>query len=114
MSSTGAFKRLMTHRITLTRRQRDGSGNFSVVSTHESVPAFVEWGRRLAVDRHGEEFSASAIVYLQSDAPVDPEHEHWQVTQTSPYTRGPVDVGAISPIDDPRTGRTHHYELALR
>jgi hypothetical protein len=36
------------------------------------------------------------------------------IDQVSPYIREDMEVIRIDPIDDPRTGKTHHYELAVR
>ncbi|HQD86975.1 MAG TPA: hypothetical protein PK822_08735 [Bacillota bacterium] len=112
--SKAAFNRLMTHRVTIVKLKRDYTGKMASASEYYNVPAFVQYGRKLVVNREGEEVSASAIVFLRADTPLDPQHEHWEITQTAPYSRGKMQVISIDPIDDPRTGVTHHYEVSVR
>ena len=108
------FARLMTHVLTIHKRDRDWQGNFIDLALYAGVKGFVEYGRRKVTDRQGEEVMASAIIYLRDDAPIDPEHEHWLIDQTSPYERSSMEVIRVDPIDDPRMGKTHHYEVAVR
>ena len=108
------FARLMTHTLTIHRRERDWQGAFQTVLTTPGVRGFVEYGKRKVVNRKGEEVTAAAIVYLRNDAPVDAEHPHWLIDQTAPHIRQNLDVIDIYPIDDPRTGNTHHYEAAVK
>jgi hypothetical protein len=65
-------------------------------------------------DVKGEEVLASAIVFLPSTSHINPEHEHWMIDQKNPLIREDMEVIRVDPIDDPRTGRTHHYEVAVR
>ncbi len=104
----------MTHTLTIRKRDRDWQGQFSDDTTTTGVKGFVQYGKKLVTDRDGEEAVASAIVFLRNDAPVDPEHKHWMIDQTAPYTRENMEVIIIDPIDDPRSGSTHHYEAAVR
>ncbi len=108
------FARLMTHTLTVRKRERDWQGAFQEVITTPDVKGFVQYGKKLVTDRKGEEVVASAIIFLRNDAPVDSEHEHWMIDQTTPYTRENMEVIRIDPIDDPRTGNTHHFEVAVR
>lgn len=106
-----AFKRLMTHRVKIVKLERNYTGKLVPVTEYFNVPAFVQYGRRLVVDREGEEVSVAAIVFLRHDAPIKPEHEHWEITHMPGYE---MQVVRIDRIDDPRTGRVHHYEVAVR
>lgn len=112
--SKATFNRMMTHRVKIVKLDRNYAGQLIPVSEFLNVPAFVQYGRKLVVDREGEEVSAAAIIFLRADTPLDPEHEHWKITQTAPYSRGEMLVISIDPIDDPRTGETHHFEVAVR
>lgn len=108
------FVRLMSHTLTIRKRERDWQGTFSDVETHSNIPGFVEHSKRLVTDKEGEEVVASATVFLKNTAPIDSEYEHWLIDQTAPYSREGLEVIRIDPIDDPRTGKTHHYEVAVR
>lgn len=112
--SKAVFNKLMTHRVTIVKLGRNYAGKLEPISEFFNVPAFVQYGRKMVVDREGEEVSASAIVFLRADTPMDPQHEHWEIIQTAPYSRGKMKVITIDPIDDPRTGKTHHFEVAVR
>ena len=107
------LKKLMTHSLTIRKRERDWQGSFSDKETF-SARGFVQYGTKLVTDRTGEQVAASAIVFLPDTAPIDPSHEHWMIDQVSPYIREDMEVIRIDPIDDPRTGKTHHYEVAVR
>lgn len=113
MSSHSMLKKIMTHSLTIRKRERDWQGSFSDKETF-SARGFVQYGTKLVTDRTGEQVAASAIVFLPDTAPIDPSHEYWMIDQLSPYTREDMEVIRINPIDDPRTGKTHHYELAVR
>lgn len=108
-----AFKKLMNHRATVIKRDRNLEGDWVDLKTHSNVPAFFQWGKRLVTNRQGEEVPAAAIVFMLPDAPIDSEHEYWEVEQTSPYSRKEAKVIRVDPIDDPRTGKTHHLEVAV-
>lgn len=113
MSSHSMLKKIMTHSLTIRKRERDWQGSFSDKETF-SARGFVQYGTKLVTDRTGEQVAASAIVFLPDTAPIDPSYEYWMIDQVSPYTREDMEVIRIDPIDDPRTGKTHHYELAVR
>lgn len=108
------FVALMTHRITLHHRQRDWEGNFETDVSTTGIPAFVEYGKKLVTNLKGEEVLATAIIFLRNDAPISPEHPYWLIDQTSPYSRSGMEVISIDPISDPRTGVTHHFEVAVK
>lgn len=109
------YRRLMTHKVTIVKLDRDYTGKLAPIETTENVPAFVEYRSKIVTNRQGEEVVAGATVFLLDDAPIDDVmHEHWQITQTSPYSRGTMTVIIIDPIDDPRTGKTHHFEVSTK
>lgn len=114
MGSSAEFKSLMTHKITLIKRDRNVSGDFSILSSIPDLDGFVEYGNKLVTTEKGEEVTATAIVFLKDDCGIDIEWDYWMINQTSPYTRNNMEVLLIDPIDDPRTGNTHHFEIAVR
>lgn len=112
--SRSALQRLMTHTLNIRRRTRDWEGTFVDEQVFRGAKGFVQYGNKLVTNREGEEVSASAIIFLPDNSPIDPNHPHWMIDQCSPYVREGMEVITIDPIDDPRTGRTHHYEVAVR
>ena len=109
-----AYAQLMTHELTIRKRDRNFTGDFSDVTTYTREKGFIQYGKKLVTNRKGEEVIASAIVFLRNDSPIDPEYEYWMIDQTSPYTRENLEVIRVDPIDDPRIGKTDHYEVAVR
>jgi len=109
-----AFAKLMTHTLTIRKRGRNFTGDFSDITTYAGEKGFIQYGKKLVTNRKGEEVLASAIVFLRDDSPIDPEYEYWMIDQTSPYIREDMEVIRVDPIDDPRTGKTDHYEVAVR
>lgn len=107
------FNRLMTHTITLKKMERDAVGDFSVVES-TSLKGFVEYGNSLKIVKDDEEINVTAIVYLKDDCGISIDYPYWQIDQTYPQTRTGMQVLKIDPIDDPRNGQTHHYEVAVR
>ncbi|MFA5485346.1 MAG: hypothetical protein WC260_03825 [Candidatus Pacearchaeota archaeon] len=108
-----SFGRLMTHKLKVRKRARDWQGSFSDV-THFRTNGFVEYGKRIVAGLQGEDVTASATVFLPSNVQIDVAHEHWLIDQTAPYQRKGMEVIRIDPIDDPRTGKTHHYEISVK
>lgn len=108
------MKNLMTHRCALTRLAREYDGRLRDTITYGNVPCFFEFNQRKIVTREGEEVIAAGILYMMADAQIDPNHPHWKVEMTSPYQRKEMQVLRIDPIDDPRTGKTHHYEVSFK
>lgn len=108
-----SFRRLMTHSLKIHKQERDWEGNLQDIATYR-CNGFVQYGKEIVTDQKGEEVAAGALVFLPSNAPIHPEHEHWLIDQVSPYARKGMKVISINPIDDPRTGRTHHYEVSVR
>ncbi len=108
------LKRLMTHTLSLHRRERNWQGDFTKQRTYNNVKGFVQYGTKVVMDRKGEEVVSSAIIFMPDTAPIDPSHEYWMIDQTAPYERKDMEVIRIDPIDDPRTGKIHHYEVAVK
>jgi len=107
------FNILMTHKILLKKRDRNYSGDFVILSS-VLLDGFVEFGNHLITNEKGEKVEAKAIIFLKDNCGIDINHEYWMVDQTFPYVRKDMEVLKIDPIDDPRTGLTHHYELFAR
>lgn len=107
------FKKLMTHTVTLRKRQRNVSGDFSDISS-TSLSGFVEYGNKLITTEKGEQLNSTAIVYLLDDCGIDINWPYWMIDQTNPYSRPNMEVLLIQPIDDPRNGKTHHFECIVR
>jgi hypothetical protein len=108
------FDRLMTHELTIRKRNRNWQGDFVDIVTFPGEKGFVQYGKKLVTNQKGEEVMASAVIFLKRDAPVDSEYEYWMIDQTAPYARENMEVIIIDPVDDPRTGKRHHYEVAVR
>jgi len=108
------FKKLMTHTFTIIKRERNWEGSFEDTETYEDIKGFAEYGKRLVTDRQGEEVVANALIFLPNTAPIDTEYPYWVITQSAPYNRVRMEIINVYPIDDPRTGKTHHYEVNVR
>lgn len=108
------FKHLLTHRAIVRKLSRDYAGNEAVLSTDTSVPCFCEYGKEKVLSAEGVEVVTKACIFFANDAPIDPEHGHYEVEQTFPYSREGMKVEKVDPIDDPRTGLTHHFEVWVR
>lgn len=113
MSSTPEFINLMTHICDMRKRTRNVSGDFSDIET-TSVNCFVENIEKIITNKKGEEVKTSSIIFLKDDSGIDINHEYWAFDQTSPYSRPNMEVVEIQRIDDPRTGKTHHYEVFVK
>ena len=109
-----AFSKLMTHTLTIRKRERDWQGALSDTATYSHVKGFVEYGKRIVSGLQGEDVISAATIFLPNNAPVNIAHEHWMIDQIAPYSRKNMEVIRIDPIDDPRTGKTHHYEVAVK
>jgi len=109
------YEVMLTHKVTLYKRDRNVAGDFEVTQTYPDLRAFVQYGRFLVTNRQNEEILARAIVFLANDAPIDPEWEHWILDQTCPHERLNLEVVRVDSIDNPLAGgATHHYEVAVR
>ena len=109
----GVFRRLLPHSVTLRKMERNWEGTLEETASYNEM-GFVQYGKRLVTDTKGEEVLASAIVFLADASAINPEHPFWMIDQKTPRVRENMEVIRIDPIEDPRTGRTHHYEVAVR
>lgn len=112
--SLTSFNNLMTHTLTLKKRKRNSAGDFSVIETTTGLKGFVEFGNHLITTEQDEEKKATAIVYFNNSLVIDINYDYWMIDQISPQNRPGLEVIKINPIDDPRTGETHHYEIYVR
>jgi hypothetical protein len=108
------FKSMMTHTVTLIKRKRNTSGDFSNILSIPDLKGFVQYGNFLITTNKGEEVKATAIIFLQDDCGIDVNHPYWLINQISPQVRGNMEVVNIDPISNPLTGKTHHFECAVR
>jgi hypothetical protein len=104
----------MTHTLTLRKREKNSAGEFSDAESTSGLKGFVEYGTNLKIEKYGEEIKVKAIIFLKNNCEIDVDYEYWMIDQTAPYIRSNMEVLEIYPIDDPRTGQTHHFELAVR
>lgn len=111
--SLASFISLMTHDIILRKRNRNVSGDFYDIYS-SNLKGFVEYGNKLITTEKGEELKATAIIYLLDNCGIDINWEYWMIDQITPYSRINMEVLKIDPIDDPRNGQTHHFEIAVR
>jgi hypothetical protein len=107
------YKQLMTHKAKITQLGRNSEGDWVVAATYTDIPSFFEWGKKVVTDRKGEEVTAVATVFLMPDAPIVETSDQWKLEQTNPYSRQETTMIRVDPIDDPRTGKTHHLEVAV-
>ena len=121
MDNKKKFNKLMTHTITLTKKVKNVNGDLSIDTTHTGEKGFVQYGVKQEVHTmqgmtQGETILSNALVFLKSDSPItlDLKTDKWFITQTAPYARPEMQVLDVQPIDDPRNGETHHYELLVR
>lgn len=103
------YNNLMTHTVKIRKRQRNKSGDFSDLSV-QTVKGFCQYGNHYYIDEKGEKKLATALVFLKDDAVIDINYDYWMFDQITPYNRPNLEALKIDPIDDPRTGNTHHYE----
>ena len=122
MDSKKRFNKLMTHTITLTKKVLNVNGDLAVDTTYLEQKGFVQYGRKQMTTglasgmAQGETITSTALVFLQSDSPItiDLKTDKWFIAQTAPYVRSDMQVIDVQPIDDPRHGETHHFEVLVR
>jgi hypothetical protein len=107
------YNNLMTHDIKIRKRKRNKSGDFYDLSD-STVKGFCQYGDVFYTDEKGEKKLAAAIVFLKDDCGIDIKYRYWMLDQLTPYNRPNLEVLKIDPVDDPRTGKTHHYECFCR
>ena len=122
MDSKNKFNKLMTHTITLTKKVLNINGDLAIDTTYLAQKGFVQYGRKQMTTglasgmTSGETIMSNALVFLKSDSPItiDLKTDKWFLTQTAPYARPEMQVLDVQPIDDPRHGETHHFEVLVR
>jgi hypothetical protein len=114
MNSKVIYNKLMTHKVNLKKLKRNSYGDFSVLSTTTGLKGFVQYGEKLITKEKGEIVTCTAIVFLKDNCGIDINWEYWQIDQTFPYIRSNLIVESIDPIDDPRNGKTHHFEILVK
>lgn len=107
------FEKLMTHTLTLRKRKRNESGDFSNISS-SVLKGFVQYGNNLIEKEKNETILSTAIVFLKDDCGIDINYPYWMIDQTAPYSRPNMEVLKIDPVDNPQTGLTHHFEIMVR
>lgn len=113
--SIAAFNKMMNHSITLKKMQRNAAGDFSIISSDNTLKGFVQYGNNLIINEKGEKILSTAIVFLKDDCGIDINYPYWKIDQTSPQTRTNMEVLKIDPIDHPlQAGKTHHFEVMVR
>jgi len=112
----GKFKKLLTHKATVRKLSRNMQGDWVVEETYTDIPCFFEWGRKVVRDQDGEEVTTAGIVFFMPDAEISDGSDdvYWEIEQTSPYSRAKTTMIRIDPIDNPKTGKTHHKEVAVK
>jgi len=114
MSSIDSFNKIMTHTITIIKRQRTKEGNFKNIASYPGEKGFCQYGNKLITLKTGEEVMSTTIIFLKNDSKIDINHEYWLINQTSPYVRS-MEVLQIDSIDNPvNKGEIHHYEVIVR
>ena len=107
------FKRLMTHRYTITEQTRNTAGDLVDGVTYTDIPGFTEYAKSVVVNTNGEQVTAGAIVFFDDTAPINANTILWRVEQIAPFTQT-FQVLKVEPISDPRSGKLHHYEIYTR
>ena len=107
------FDKLMQHTVDVYRVEVDAFGDetFLYQSTER---CFFEYNERRKFTRDGTEVTSTALLFLPHDSAYDPslDGQRWQFIDV----KNNRTLQLLEPqiIDDPRTGRTHHYELFLQ
>ncbi len=114
MNVTDIYNSLMKHTITLRKRDRDVSGNYSTLSETAGLKGFIEFDTNFKIEKNGEILEAKAIVFLKNDCAIDPNWEYWEIDQTAPNIVEKMTVFDIRRIDNPITNKTNHFEIAVR
>lgn len=114
MNSKIIYNKLMTHKVNLKKLKRNSYGDFTVLSTTTSLKGFVQYGEKLITTEDKEVVTCTAVVFLKANCGIDINWEYWQIDQTYPYVRSGLMVQNIDPIDDPRSGKTHHFEILVK
>lgn len=104
------YKQLMTHDVTVIKTKIDGTGSEADIQTEEEK-GFVQYDRHRVTNEQGEEITAVGIVFLRSDSSFDPSYDRWDFIDQKHSRR--MRMQEFRVIDDPRTGKTHHFEVSV-
>ena len=102
---------LMQHDVVPVKIKFDNFGN----RTEEELPAekgFFEYRERNTFDRDGNMIRSRGILFLKPDTQFSTDHEAWEFKDLKNNRQLQAENADV--IDDPRTGKTHHYEIELR
>ena len=113
MSSLSIYNSLMKHTVTLRKKDRNVSGDYSTLS-ETSLKGFVQFDTNFKIEKDGEMLEAKAIVFLKNDCGIDEKWPYYEIDQTAPRTFQGMTVFDIARVDDPIKNITHHFELAVR
>lgn len=107
----------MTHDIVPVQVTKDGFGDESMEELEEEK-GFIEYGQRETFGTEDQQIKANATLFLkrgsQFDATLkDGENQlEWKFKDVK--NDRTLQMMDWQVIDDPRTGKTHHYEILLR
>lgn len=111
------FNQLAVQEFTLIKRDRNVSGDFSILSSTTGLKGWIDFGNHFITTPEGEKKEATAIVFLKDDCGILIDWDYWMINQTIPNIRNDLEVIKIDPIDNPLnpyTGNIHHFEIHVR
>lgn len=106
-----AFKKLMTHDVEVYKISTDGFGDETETLVGSEKGFFEYGGRQMYSKEHGT-VQGTAVLYLKVNSNYDPTDDaKWifKDVKNGRYLR----LEQWNVMDDPRTGKTNHYELDL-
>lgn len=112
-----SFKKLMTHDVVPIQVTTDGAGDPSE-SEMDQEKGFFEYGSKQIYSTENEEITSVALLFLKANSQYDPtlkdgvNEMKWRFKDVKNDRTMQLEQWEV--IDDPRTGKTHHYELHLR
>lgn len=104
------YNQLMSHDVIVEKIDIDGYGQRQVVATYNEK-GFVQYDRHRVVSNKNEEITCDAIAFLKNDSGFDPKHDLWDITDVKHNNK--MQMKGFQVIDDPREGKTHHYEISI-
>jgi len=103
------FEQLMSHEVVVSKIELSPTGGEQVVNTW-TEQGFVEYDRHRAIDEKNEQITCDAVVFLKNDSHFDPTHDRWNITDVK--NDNEMQLKDFAVLDDPRNGKTHHYEIS--
>ena len=102
---------LLNQRIDLVRLGRSAvGGDPEVAESFLDLPALVQGKQEQMSDHDGRMVTASAVVFLAPDAPIDTSRDTWRVE----WDNRTWEVVAVFKEVDAGTGLVHHVKLGIR